>query len=107
MGAYDLDLLLVRAATDDFDQPLQVGAAVTYDLVDLGGPAEQPPLARCRVAYLGQGRMQVFAVQPTPAGLRPELARRLLTGVADRMREVGARHLAGTAADGTPIDIAL
>jgi hypothetical protein len=107
MGADDLDLLLIRPATGEFDQPLRVGATVTYVLVDLGGPAEQPPLARCRVTYLGQGRMQVFADPPTPSGVRPDLARRLLSGVADRMREVGARHLAGTAADGTAVDIAL
>ncbi len=107
MGTDDLDLLLIRPAAGDFDQPLRVGTTVTYVLVDLGGPVEQPPLARCRVTYLGQGRMQVGADQPAPNGVHPDLARRLLSAVADRMRAVGARHLAGTAADGTPVDLTL
>lgn len=107
MGADDLDLLLIRPVAGEFDQPLSVGTTVTYVLVDLGGPVDQPPLARCRVTYLGQGRMQVCADQPASAVVRPELSRRLLSGVADRMRAVGAHHLTGSAADGTPVDIAL
>ncbi|HLL63302.1 MAG TPA: hypothetical protein VK401_09650 [Propionibacteriaceae bacterium] len=107
MGADDLGLLLVRPVTGDFGQPLRVGTTAAYVLVDLGEPAEQPPLARCRVVYLGQGRMQVSADEPASTPVRPELSRRLLAGVADRMREVGGRHLAGTAAGGTPIDLPL
>jgi hypothetical protein len=108
MSADDLGLLLVRPAPGGgFDQPLRVGATVTYVLVDLGESADQPPLARCQVVYLGQGRMQISTDSPGSTTPRPELSRRLLTGVADRMREVGARRLAGTAADGTPVDIPL
>lgn len=109
MATNDPGLLLVRPAqgSADFHQPLRLGANVTYVLVDLGEPPEQPPLARCQVVYVGQGRMQVSGNSPAPASVRPELSRRLLAGVADRMREIGARRLVGTAADGTPIDIPL
>jgi hypothetical protein len=107
MAADDLGLLLVRPATRDLSQPLRVGATAVYVLVDIGEPTEHPPLARCRVVYLGQGRMHVSADEPASTPVRAELSRRLLAGVADRMREVGARHLAGTAPDGGPVDFPL